>query len=123
MLWIRNDKTGELYKSTYAAAEALGISRSYVQKLLSGRGHSLFYRLSRYEDGIDTPKEVSRKQEIQSRHPMTVTTKCCDCDNYRCSWIQRFDPVPGWDAVESPQNKSYTVMECPEFIENKRRKK
>lgn len=121
MLWIRNDKTGELYESKNAAAEALGISRSYVSKLLSGRMHSLFYRISRYDD--DKPENTHRKRKPSYYHPKTVQTKCCDCDNYHCSWIQRFEPVPGWDAVEEPKNQSYIVRECPEFKENERRKK
>lgn len=123
MLWIRNDKTGELYQTKAEAARKLGISHKYVRELSSGRKRSSKYKLSIYDDGIDCPKDVSRKQEMQSRDHRTVHTKCCDCDNYHCSWIQRFEPVPGWDAVEVPENNSYLVRTCPLYQENPRRRK
>ena len=123
MLWIRNDKTGELYQTKAEASRKLGISHKYVRELVSGRTRSSKYKLSIYDDGIDCPKDVSRKQEMQPRDHRSIETKCCECDNYHCSWIKRFEPVPGWDAIENPKNQSYTVRDCPEFIENKRRKK
>ena len=37
MLWIRNDRTGELFPNKYAASEALGICPSYVAKIAQGK--------------------------------------------------------------------------------------
>lgn len=129
MRWVRNNKTGELYRSSREAATVLGISSRYVRDLSNGNKKSSHYSLSYYEDGIEDPNEVAyRKQKASHRGKRTWTknviqTKCCECDNYKCSWIQKFEPVPGWIAIESPINNSYTVRECPEFMENKRRKK
>ena len=129
MRWVRNNKTGELYRSSREASKVLGISSRYIRNLASGSKKSSKYSLSYYEDGIEDPYEVEyRKEKTRHRGKRTwtrsvVETKCCECDNYKCSWLQKFEPVPGWDAVEVPKNQSYIVRECPEFIENKRRKK
>lgn len=127
MRWVRNNKTGELYRSSREASKILGIHSRYVRDLASGSKKSSNYSLSYYEDGIEDPREVEhRKQKAKRRGNRTwcvVDTKCCECDNYKCSWIQKFEPVPGWDAVEVPKNQSFIVRDCPEFMENKRRKK
>lgn len=120
MLWIRNDRTGELFPNKYAASEALGICPSYVTKIAQGKKRSPKVRLSIYDDGFDDPEYVSEKQEYRSK---STITKCVDCGNFCCSWIQKLEPVAGWDAVEVPKNDSYIVRECPEFTQNERRKK
>lgn len=117
MLWIRNDKTGELYPTRASAAKALGIVPKTVTNIVHGYYHSSRYRLSIYDDGIDNPKK-SQLGNTLPRH-----TICETCDNYGCSWIKKFEPVEGWDAVEVPKNKSYIVRKCPEFKEIERRKK
>lgn len=118
MLWIRNDRTGELFPHKYAASEALGICPAYVVSIAHGKKRSTKYKLSIYNDGFDVPKDVSEKQEYQSKSRIT---KCADCGNFYCSWIQKLKPVAGWDAVKVPKNDSYIVRDCPEFKPNERR--
>ena len=55
---------------------------------------------------------------------------CWDCKNavphgeHGCSWSERFEPVPGWDAErrdisrgpkKEGMTESYFVYRCPEF--------
>jgi len=60
-------------------------------------------------------------------------TICWDCRNAvpgpeaGCSWSRRWQPVEGWDAEETwvrygayGSQKSYRVLECPEFEEESR---
>lgn len=64
---------------------------------------------------------------------------CWDCKNsvpnekYGCSWSRNFEPVKGWNAIETSMVindysknvktktiKSYCVCSCPKFIKDKR---
>lgn len=120
MLWIRNDKTGELYPNRAAAAKALGIIPKTVTKITHGYYNSTRYCLSIYDDGID---KIDAPNKNQLGRSLSKHTICETCDNYHCSWIQKFEPVEGWDAVEVPKNKSYIVRKCPEFKEIERKRK
>jgi len=45
--------------------------------------------------------------------------KCWTCGNNKCSWSTKFIPVENWKArpsVRQGVGKTYTVMECPEYI-------
>ena len=49
-------------------------------------------------------------------------TLCWDCRNSterECEWSLNFQPVPGWEAVESYKKeygKTYIVRKCPKFV-------
>ena len=55
-------------------------------------------------------------------------TKCLTCRNCfgGCSWSFEFIPVDGWKAIKThiPSNgeyaESYKVIECPEYIPDKK---
>lgn len=72
-----------------------------------------------------------RKYKRRKRDPKSYyrkESKCWDCKNCYggCSWSREFKPVNGWEAIETnlPSNgayaTSYKVIECPEFIEDRR---
>lgn len=57
--------------------------------------------------------------------PNTEFTLCWDCKNavyQRCEWTEKFEPVPGWQAVHRQVSKtyfpydSYRVLYCPKFV-------
>lgn len=64
------------------------------------------------------------------RRDNAVASLCWDCKNavpqggHGCSWSERFEPVPGWDAErrdistgpkKEGTTESYFVYRCPEF--------
>ena len=56
-------------------------------------------------------------------------TICYKCDNAYgngCSWFRSYTPVPGWEAIKQKYYEndiSYTVIKCPEFRPDRKRKK
>lgn len=128
MLWIIDQKTGIKYPDTTSAADALGVSIAYVSGLAHGTQKSQNIDLAIYDDITGTiqkegskhiPKVFTADYKTNTR---ACLTKCGECDNYSCSWIRNLKPVPGWDAVEVPQNRSHMVRECPEFTPMRERK-
>lgn len=60
------------------------------------------------------------------QHPESIATRgtlCWQCQNYinGCSWSRSCGtkPVEGWEAVQ--EGISYTVIKCPEFIQDEYR--
>ena len=53
----------------------------------------------------------------------TLCWKCGNAYGNGCSWFRNYTPVPGWTAIEQKfiQDVSYTVIECPEFVEDRRK--
>lgn len=50
-------------------------------------------------------------------------TLCWECSKIvigGCSWASCFAPVEGWEADYHPNNKSYCVRYCPEFVKDGR---
>lgn len=73
---------------------------------------------------------MSRKEDF-----MRKSTLCWDCQNAccGCSWSREAVPVNGWKAKHNPIKKSdktggalydsYFVLSCPEFIQDKPRRR
>ena len=57
------------------------------------------------------------------------TTLCWDCQKAtgKCSWSEKLIPVEGWTAeptyTASSDMHSYRVIECPEFVRDKPKKR
>ena len=73
----------------------------------------------------DRPK---RKRKCGATTP-TPASLCWDCQRAagadRCCWADKFEPVPGWDAVKTKTMTgltSYAVKNCPAFLRDKKRR-
>ncbi len=73
----------------------------------------------------DRPK---RKRKCGAATP-TPASLCWDCQRAagadRCCWADKFEPVPGWEAVETKTMMgltSYAVKNCPAFLRDKKRR-
>ena len=117
---ILDRHTGREYTSRREAAEALGISYSTMGKYIRGELH---WQEGRFEEVVtypEAPEHVIDKSRLESciRNPSPNQigySLCTVCQNCRCSWVQRFQPVEGWRATGNPTNESYTVYDCPEY--------
>lgn len=128
MLWIIDQKTGDKYPDLTSAAKAFGVCLDYISGLAHGTQKSQKIDLAIYDDETGSikkerlkhiPKVFSLNYKTNNR---VCHTKCGECNTYHCSWIQKLEPVPGWDAVAVPQNRSYRVRACPEYTPMKERK-
>lgn len=55
-----------------------------------------------------------RKEREEPAEPKgTLCWRCNKACIRGCSWAERFEPVPGWNAT--PNGRSYHVDACPEF--------
>lgn len=73
----------------------------------------------------DRPKRNRKCGALTSIH----ATLCWDCQRAagadRCCWADRFEPVPGWEAVKTKTMMgltSYAVKNCPAFLRDKKRR-
>lgn len=119
---ITNTETGEVFcGNSNQCAEKIGVMRQ-----------SLWAKASKQRQGlqrgslwaIEIVKEDNRPGADVNQH-----TLCWSCRRslliagVACSWAARFEPVDGWDAVETSLSsngnriKSYCVISCPQFLE------
>ena len=75
-----------------------------------------------------TKRVVNKPSKQGSSKPIPVSI-CWDCTHAagrdRCCWARNFEPVPGWEAIETKTLMglvSYAVMDCPMFERDKKRK-
>lgn len=121
---VRCIETGEIFPDAIAAAKSLspdGLGRQYVSNCCNGHQKSYMGLHFEYVSGINKG-----------------TTLCWHCANAYggCCWTGRdehgglmFQPVPGWTAEETTVSvgggkceKSYRVIECPEFLPERKEK-
>lgn len=74
------------------------------------------------------PDRPKRKRKCGALTPIPATL-CWDCQRAagadRCCWADRFEPVPGWEAVKTKTMMgltSYAVKNCPAFLRDKKRR-
>ena len=117
---VRCVDTGEVFASVKDAAEALGIPHAHISGVCKGTRATTYGHRFEYSSGIIS------------------TSLCWECANAYggCSWTGidetgkvMFQPVEGWDAVETTislggrrMDKSYKVISCPEFLREQKEK-
>lgn len=119
---VRCIDTGEVFSCIKAAAEAYGIiNRGGITECCRGRAKTA--------GGLRWEYAQSPKC---ARH--TLCWKCHRSDHFvddptPCPWATRFEPVEGWDAVETAiggchrEVPTYIVIKCPLFKPNERRER
>ena len=102
--------------------------KNYTTIYFDCRGCARRFAIKYDNDGDEIERRCIGKAK-HGRDRKTVVkpqTICWDCRNARgngCSWFRNYTPVPGWTAIEQKfiQDVSYTVIECPEFVEDRRK--
>ena len=117
ILVSRSNGRSKRFPSETAAAEWLGWTQDYIA--YRKKRDSIVYK----KDGTESFKVVTDGMEIflSPRNGQL----CTYCEKYAkgCEWSERFEPVPGWEAVPTIINQkgkpihSYRIIRCPKFVE------
>lgn len=98
----------------------------FDSKIQSWRGHKNF------DEALAVAEQAKQKSKTCWHKYATL---CWECDNCYggCAWSRSFKPVEGWTAIPteahitngkySEVRHGYTVLKCPEFVKDRRRKK
>lgn len=113
--------TGEQFEfdKMFDVEEFTGRSKTYIRACANNGTNLYDKQKNRYDVLIMT----NRKQPYRKYEEPQL---CCSCKNFAfgCEWSERFEPVPGWEAVgtvlsssEGRYVKSYHITKCPKFAE------
>lgn len=88
-------------------------------------------------NGVELRRRETRPNNVRARkmpEKYRPKTLCWHCQKAcggpsGCSWFNGFKPIEGWEAIPETMRfngihdgqKSYTVIKCPEFEEDKKR--
>ena len=125
---ITNAETGEVFEGkTKECAERIGVKAESFLTWLSQQRRGL-QRNPKWR--IKVVKRIEPTGHV-SEGESNGQTLCWRCKRSRlikgvaCSWAARFEPVDGWQAVEThrktdyvgDETRSYCVKSCPQFLE------
>ena len=113
--------TGEQFEfdKMFDVEEFTGRSKTYIRACANNGTNLYDKQKNRYDVLIMT----NRKQQYRKYEEPQL---CCSCNNFAfgCEWSERFEPVPGWEAVDTVLSssegryvKSYHITKCPKFAE------
>lgn len=124
------------YRTKAQLAKAAGISAATVYSLWNRTEKVTWIQNAvKLAAALDMPLDLIYEEQTGGRrkhgqvdpekHSAKIkqgATLCWDCDNaapdlngHGCEWSRKFEPVPGWEADEDPNLKSYHVNYCPKF--------
>ena len=100
-----------------------GRKRRYKCRCCGSRFNTIEHKIGE----ATAPTEVRKVKEEKKN----TETKCWSCGNYAsgCSWSRDWTPVDGWTAEKTTikqgdeYNESYNVIDCPEYIWDRRTKR